>query len=98
VHQPRRFADYTPGSELRFDNPVKHGASALLLLGDVLLSRTPVVSYHLQVRACVFSCCARALPHLTACLIVPGACMQALLLPHPVPAPSPAARRPPVPT
>lgn len=46
-----RFADYLPGGDLRFDNPVKHGASSLLLLMDVGMSRTPLVSYHLQVRA-----------------------------------------------
>lgn len=45
-----RFADYLPGVDLRFDNPVKHGASSLLLLLDVALSRVPLVSYHLQVR------------------------------------------------
>lgn len=44
------FADYVPGSELRFDNPIKHGASSLLLLLDVAMSRMPLVSYHVQVR------------------------------------------------
>lgn len=44
-----RFADYMPGGDLRFDNPVKHGASSFLLLLDVGLSRMPLVSYHLQV-------------------------------------------------
>jgi hypothetical protein len=44
-----RFADYMPGEALRFDNPIKHGASSLLLLLDVALSRVPLVSYHLQV-------------------------------------------------
>lgn len=44
-----RLADYMPGEALRFDNPIKHGASSLLLLLDVALSRLPVVSYHLQV-------------------------------------------------
>jgi hypothetical protein len=38
-----------PGEPLRFDNPIKHGASSLLLLLDVALSRVPLVSYHLQV-------------------------------------------------
>jgi hypothetical protein len=38
-----------PGGDLRFDNPVKHGASSFLLLLDVGLSRMPLVSYHLQV-------------------------------------------------
>lgn len=46
-----RFADYLPGVDLRFDNPVKHGASSLLLLLDVAMSRVPLVSYHLQVRS-----------------------------------------------
>lgn len=48
-----RFADYIPGSDLRFDNPVKHGASSFLLLLDVALSRMPLVSYHLQVRCSI---------------------------------------------
>ena len=38
-----------PGEFLRFDNPVKHGASCFLLLLDVAVSRLPAVSYHLQV-------------------------------------------------
>jgi hypothetical protein len=48
------FADYVPGSELRFDNPIKHGASSLLLLLDVAVSRMPLVSFHVQVS---WQCC-----------------------------------------
>lgn len=45
-----------PGSTLRFDNPVKHGVSSLLLLVDVAMSRMAVVSYHLQVSTCQRLC------------------------------------------
>jgi hypothetical protein len=44
-------AVYVKGEYLRFDNPIKHGASAFLLLVELLVSRTPLVSYHVQVRA-----------------------------------------------
>jgi hypothetical protein len=33
---------------VRWDAPIEHGASAALLLADLLLSRTPIVSYHCQ--------------------------------------------------
>lgn len=46
---PHRFADYVPGSDIRLDNPFKHGVSAALLLLDLALSRMPLVSYHIQV-------------------------------------------------
>lgn len=46
-----RAADYVMGTPVRVDNPFKHGVSALLLLGDLALSRVPLVSYHIQVRA-----------------------------------------------
>jgi hypothetical protein len=43
------LAIYKPSAGLRLDGPMEHGASAGLLLADLLLSRTPILSYHFQV-------------------------------------------------
>jgi hypothetical protein len=49
-------AIHKPGAQVRWDAPIEHGASALLLLLDLALSRTPVVSYHFQVRGALGPC------------------------------------------
>jgi hypothetical protein len=38
------------GEKMTVANPLKHGVSALLLLIEVVISRVPLVSYHVQVR------------------------------------------------
>jgi hypothetical protein len=50
------LAIYKPADGLRPDGPVEHGASAALLLADLLLSRSPIVSYHFQVAMSFIAC------------------------------------------
>jgi hypothetical protein len=42
------LAIYRRGARVRWDAPIEHGGSAALLLADLLLSRSPIVSYHFQ--------------------------------------------------
>lgn len=35
--------------QVLFDNIIEHGVTAILMMAEIFLSRTPVVSYHLQV-------------------------------------------------
>lgn len=37
------------GDKVYLDNTFRHGANVALMLADILLSRVPLVSYHVQV-------------------------------------------------
>ena len=40
---------YDSDEDLELDNPLRHGGNVVIMLTDVMISRFPVVSYHLQV-------------------------------------------------